>query len=130
MALMSQNTDSWATRHLGRRTILLDMDKLEFERLADACLDRIASFLDNFDPDEVDFSTADGVVKIEFPDGQTFVLNCQAGASQMWFAAGVRAWHYDWNGQAWVDDRDGHPLLANIGRVMGEKLGRQIALEE
>ena len=106
------------------------MDKENYEKLADACLERIAGFLDGFDPDEVDFSTADGVVKIEFPDGQTFVLNRQAGASQMWFAAGVRAWHYDWSGEAWVDDRDGHELYGNIARVLSEKLGREIAIEQ
>ena len=106
------------------------MDRQDFHLRADACLARVEQWLEDFDPDELDFTSADGVVKLEFATGQTFVLNRQAGASQMWFAAGVRAWHYDWNGQAWVDDRDGHPLLANIGRVMGEKLGRQIALEE
>jgi CyaY protein len=105
------------------------MDKQSYERLADACLDHVANFLDGFDPDEVDFSTADGVVKIEFPDGQTFVLNRQAGSSQMWFAAGVRAWHYDWDGERWVDDRDGHELYENLGQVLSEKLGRTVSLK-
>ena len=104
------------------------MDTQEYNRLADACLDRVADWLESFDPDEVDYSTADGVVKIEFPDRTTYVLNRQAGASQMWFAAGVRAWHYDWSGERWLDDRDGHELLENIGRAVSEKLGRPVAV--
>ena len=104
------------------------MDSQDYTRLADACLDRVADWLEPFDPDEVDFSTADGVVKIEFPDGTTYVLNRQAGANQMWFAAGVSAWHYDWNGSAWANDRDGHDLFENISRVVSEKLGRQVSL--
>ncbi|MEO0651455.1 MAG: iron donor protein CyaY [Planctomycetota bacterium] len=104
------------------------MDAIEYQQLADRCLERMADFLDGFDPDEVDFSTADGVVKIEFPDGQTFVLNRQAGSHQMWFAAGVRAWHYDWNGEQWVDDRDGHELYSNVARVLTDRLGRPIEL--
>lgn len=104
------------------------MEHEEYDRLADRCLTEVADFLDAFDPDEVDFSTADGVVKLEFPDGITYVLNRQAGSHQMWFAAGVRAWHYDWNGQHWVDDRDGHELYGNIGRVLTDKLGRPIEL--
>lgn len=104
------------------------MDAVTYTKLADACLERVETWLEDFDPDELDFATADGVVKLEFSDGTTFVLNRQGGNNQMWFAAGVRAWHYDWNGEAWVDDRDGHELYANIGRVVGEKLGREVAL--
>jgi CyaY protein len=104
------------------------MDRQLYLRLADQCLASVAEFLENFDPDEVDYSTADGVLKIEFRDGQTYVLNRQAGADQMWFAAGVRAWHYDWNGRAWVDDRDGHGLLENLGRALSEKLGRPVTI--
>lgn len=98
----------------------------QYTPLADACLDRVADWLEQFDPDEVDYSTADGVVKIEFPDRTTYVLNRQAGASQMWFAARAHAWHYDWDGARWVDDRDGHPLLENIARAVTEKLGRPV----
>jgi hypothetical protein len=47
----------------------------------------------------------------------------------MWFAAGARAWHYDWNEeqQTWIDDRDRHRLLDNIAVVASKKLGRLIA---
>ena len=104
------------------------MDRQEYERLADACLERVADWLEDFDPDEVDFSTSDGVVTLEFADGVRYVLNRQAGASQMWFAAGDRAWHYDWDGGAgsWRDDRDGHDLFANVSECVGRKLGRDV----
>ncbi|QDU83844.1 frataxin-like protein [Planctomycetes bacterium Pla163] len=104
------------------------MDSIQYDTLADHCLNRIEDWLQDFDPDELDYATADGVVKFEFPDGVTFVLNRQAGSHQMWYAAGVRAWHYDWNGETWVDDRDGHDLYANVARTVGEKLGRDVAI--
>jgi frataxin-like iron-binding protein CyaY len=44
----------------------------------------------------------------------------------MWFAAGARAWHYGWNGDAWVDDRDGHRLEARIVEVVTAKLGHAV----
>jgi CyaY protein len=105
------------------------MDRQQYLRLADACLERFATWLEDFDPDEVDFSTADGVLTIEFPDGVRYVLNRQAGASQMWFAAGDRAWHYDWNAERerWCDDRDGHELSERVGRSVSEKIGRAVA---
>jgi len=37
------------------------------------------------------------LLTIEFPDDARFVLNRQTGASQMWLAAGARAWHYRWD---------------------------------
>lgn len=104
------------------------MDAREYVRLADRCLERVAAWLEDFDPDELDYATPDGVVSLEFADGAKFILNRQAGASQMWFAAGARAWHYDWDAERerWVDDRDGHDLFENVARVVSEKLGREV----
>lgn len=102
------------------------MDESTYRLLADSCLESVADWLEGFDPDEVDFSTADGVVKLEFPGGDVYVLNRQAGSHQMWWAAGVRAWHYDWNGTHWVCDRDGHDLIENLTTRVSEKLGRPI----
>ena len=106
------------------------MERQEYLRLADDCLDRFADWLEDFDPDEVDFSTSDGVLTIEFPDGVRYVLNRQAAADQMWFAAGDRAWHYDWSAEAseWRDDRDGHELAGRVAECVGKKLGRDVAL--
>ena len=103
------------------------MDRSEFLKLADTCLEHITSWLEAFDPDEVDFTAADGVLKIEFPDGVTYVLNRQTAADQMWLAAGARAWHFDWSGAAWVDDRDGEELDARLAEVMSAKLGRAVS---
>jgi iron-sulfur cluster assembly protein CyaY len=105
------------------------MTSQEYLHRADDCLARVAEWLESFDPEEVDYSTTDGMVSIEFADRQRFVLNRQSGNHQMWFAAGVRAWHYDWSedGATWLDDRDGHELYARIGEVVGEKLGRRVA---
>ena len=102
------------------------MDRQEYLPLADACLEHFAAALEEFDPDEVDFSSADGVLTLEFADGTRYVLNRQAAASQMWFAAGARAWHYDWNGSTWVNDRDGHELGDCVSRSLSEKIGREV----
>jgi len=106
------------------------MDSQDYERLADTCLERVANWLEEFDPDELDYSTADGVITMEFADAARFVLNRQAGAHQMWYAAGARAWHYNWESErrVWVDDRDGHELEGNIARTISEKLGRTVSL--
>ncbi len=105
------------------------MDAQEFLRAADGCLAAVAAWLEALDPDEIDFSTADGLVTLEFPDGVKFILNRQAANQQMWLAAGARAWHYDWNETAngWIDDKDGHRLFGRIAEVVGGKLGHPVA---
>ena len=105
------------------------MDEKTYRMLADRCLERAATWLEDFDPDDVDFATPDGVVKLEFADGTTYVLNRQAGSHQMWYAAGARAWHYNWHpeDETWRDDRDGHELFENLARTVGAKLGREVA---
>jgi CyaY protein len=105
------------------------VDAKTFERLADRCLEAVADWLEDFDPDELDYSTTDGVVVLEFEDGVRFVLNRQAGSSQMWFAAGARAWHYDWDteNERWLDDRDSHELFSNVKRSVTDKLGREVS---
>ncbi len=104
------------------------MDRQEYLQLADACLEHYAAALEDFDPDEVDFSATDGVLTIEFADGTRYVLNRQAAASQMWFAAASRAWHYDWSGEEWINDRDGHGLAECVSRSVSEKIGRTVEL--
>ena len=94
------------------------LDDAAFRRLSDACLAEHARWAAGFDPDELDFLETDGVLTLEFADGTRFVLNRQAGNRQMWYAAGARAWHYDWDAArgAWLDDRDGHELAARAPR--------------
>ena len=51
------------------------MDDREFLKAADECLGKVAKWLEGFDPDEADYSAADGAVTIEFPDGGKFILS-------------------------------------------------------
>jgi CyaY protein len=106
------------------------MERAQFSKLSDECLARVAKFCEPFDPDELDFATTDGVVTLEFSDKTRYVLNRQAATNQMWFAAGARAWHYDYDAtkNTWLADRDGHDLFARIGEVVSEKLGRSVTL--
>ncbi|MEM9799616.1 MAG: iron donor protein CyaY [Planctomycetota bacterium] len=106
------------------------MDRSTFLRLADDAIRRVEDWLEDFDPDEVDFASADGVLKIQFANGKTFVFNRQTAADQMWYAAGVRAWHYELDEASgeWRCDKDGHELYARIAETVSEELGRPVAI--
>lgn len=106
------------------------MDRQEFLRRADECLERVADALEGVDPDELEPSLSDGVLTLEFADRKRFVLNRQTAASQMWFAAGARAWHCNWDAtrELWVDDKEGRELFALVGEAITAKLGRGLKI--
>jgi CyaY protein len=102
------------------------MSDQEYQGRAETYLARVARWVDRLNDDALDVASSDGLVALEFDDGSKYVLNRQSGNHQMWFAAGARAWHYDWDGSRWVDDRDGHPLDDKIVEVVAAKLGRTL----
>ena len=116
----------------GARPPASQMDRPTFLRLADDVIRRVEDWLEDFDPEEVDFTSADGVVKIQFPGNKTYVLNRQTATNQMWYAAGVRAWHYDLDADSgeWRCDKDGHELFQRIGETVSEFLGRTVSVGE
>lgn len=104
------------------------MDDNEFRERSDAALSKVAKWLEDFDADEVDYTTGDGVVTIEFSSGAKFILSRQSQMKQLWLAAGARAFHYNWNGarSSWLDDKDGHELFPRLAEVISDQLGRQV----
>ncbi|HIG87527.1 MAG TPA: iron donor protein CyaY [Planctomycetes bacterium] len=104
------------------------METNTFLQRSDACLEHLEDWLEGFDADELDYSSADGVIKLEFASGPQFVLNRQSAASQMWFAAATSAWHYTWDNErsAWLCDRDEHELFQRLAEMVSQRLGRTV----
>jgi CyaY protein len=107
------------------------MDEREFLTASDDCLRRVAKWLEDFDPDEVDYSTADGSVTIEFADGARFILSRQSATKQVWLAAGARGFHYNFDAASreWRDEKDGHNLFTRLAEAIGEQVGHPVEFE-
>jgi CyaY protein len=103
------------------------MDANDYARSAERCLEGITRWL--ADVEDLDLTTRDGLVQIEFEDGARYVVNRQSAAQQMWLAAGARAWHYDLDPATgeWLDDRDRHRLRDRLVELVSAKLGRTLA---
>jgi len=101
-------------------------------KATDECLARVARQLEDLDPDEADYSTADGSVTIEFPDGTKFILSRQSATRQIWLAAGAHGFHYSFDAESgrWLDDKDGHELFGRLGEEIGDKVGHQVSFGE
>ena len=47
----------------------------------------------------------------------------------IWLAASARAWHFDWDGTKWVDDKDKTTeLFAQVARIVKEQAGVDLPL--
>jgi CyaY protein len=100
------------------------MDEPTYQKLADATFKRIEDMLEGADADDVDFDRAGDVITIQFKNGKKCIVNTQRPTRQIWLAAGVRAWHFDFDGAKWIDDKDKTTeLLKTVASVVKEQSG-------
>jgi CyaY protein len=100
------------------------MDERQYLELADQTFKRIEDMLDDVDADDVDVERAGDVLTLAFKNGKKCIINTQRPTRQIWVAAGVRAWHFDWDGARWLDDKDKTTeLMTAIAAVVKEQAG-------
>lgn len=104
------------------------MNESEFAALSAAALNDIEHRLEAIDAD-IDFeSSADGILQISFADGSVMIINRHAAAQEIWLAARAGGFHFRYTAAAWVDTRDGKPLLARLEELISAQLGEKIVL--
>ena len=100
------------------------MDEQAYLKLADVTFKRIEDLLEDVDAEDVDFERAGDVLTLAFKNGKKCVVNTQRPTRQIWMAAGVRAWHFDWDGSNWIDAKEkSHELMATLKDVVREQSG-------
>ncbi len=103
-----------------------DQAERDFERAADATLRAIDKALGDESDFEVELTM--GILTLEFPDGDKYVINSHRAARQVWMAADRAAWHFDLKGDHWVAQKSGDELIAALETVVSRKLGRPFKL--
>jgi len=104
------------------------MEDKEFNALADAALARIEAALEACEAD-IDFElAAGGVLEIEFGDGSKIIVNRHAVAREVWVAAKAGGFHFRWDGQSWLDTRDGAELMAKLSTLASQQAGETLRL--
>jgi CyaY protein len=69
------------------------------------------------------------VLEIEFIDTDSkIIVNTQAPMQEIWMAARSGGFHYRFNGQQWLDTRDGSELYAALSKVASLQAGSTIIL--
>lgn len=106
------------------------LSESEFEILADETLEALVEALSDLEDDRIEADLESGVLTIRFDDGSKQVVNSHRAAGQIWMAAGTSAWHFGWDGRAWIASRSGDELWRTVSEKVSEKLGREIELSQ
>jgi CyaY protein len=105
------------------------MDETSFDQAARDELRHIEDAFASVDPDDVDVSVSDGVLRLDLRDGTKIVINSHRAARQIWMAAVASAWHFDPEAAgAWRASKTGDELRATLARLVREHVGVTIAL--
>jgi iron-sulfur cluster assembly protein CyaY len=104
------------------------MDEAAFDHAAREELRHIEDALGDVDPDQVEVSVSDGVLRLDLRDGTRIVINSHRAARQIWMAAIASAWHFDPAPDGtWVAPKTGDELRTTVTRLVRERIG--IALQ-
>jgi len=105
------------------------MDETSFDHAAREELSHIEDAFAAVDPDDVEVSTSDGVLRLSLRDGTKIVINSHRAARQIWMAAVASAWHFDPIADGgWTAGKSGERLRPTIERLIKERIGLDIRL--
>lgn len=105
------------------------MDEADFERVASDELHHLEDALANIDPDDVEITSSDGVLRLDLRDGTRIVINSHRAARQIWMAAIASAWHFDPAGEGvWRAAKTGEELRPTLSRLVRERIGLELSL--
>lgn len=105
------------------------MDEASFDQVARDELHALESAFADVDPDDVEITTSDGVLRLELRDGTRIVINSHRAARQIWMAAVASAWHFDPSGDGtWRASKTGEELRPTLARLLQERIGLAVGL--
>lgn len=103
------------------------MKESEFHRLADAQFQTIEQAVEASDVD-IDFDTSGGVLTLTFENKSKIIINKQAPLCQIWVATRANGYHFEFRDQQWIDNREGHELMALLSAACSSQSGEEVSL--
>ena len=106
------------------------MDEAEFDRVAHEEMHALEDAFADVDPDDVEVSVTDGVLRLDLRDGTRIVINSHRAARQIWMAAVSTAWHFDPidAGATWRTPKTGEDLRPTLSKLVRERVGVALPL--
>jgi CyaY protein len=105
------------------------MDEASFDKVARDELRAIEDAFAEIDPDDVDVSVSDGVLRLDLRDGTRIVINSHRAARQIWMAAVASAWHFDPIADGgWRTPKSGEDLRPTLTKLLHDRIGLSVTL--
>src|SRR4051794_25078658 len=104
------------------------MDADLYDKIADAELHHLENALSEIDPDELDVELSQGVLTLEFSDGEKVIVNSHRAAGEIWVAAFRTAWHFGPRQEdgKWTWRTSEAELRTTLRDVLSKKLGHAV----
>lgn len=103
------------------------MDEASFDHAARTELRHIEDAFTDIDPDLVEVSSSEGVLKLDLRDGTRVVINSHRAAGQIWMAAVASAWHFDPRTDGtWYAAKSGEELRATLMKLLRDRIGLEV----
>lgn len=103
------------------------MTEPEFRTFVKSVLSDLFDQIDEIDTDDLDPTLSDGVLKVEFEDGGTYVLSQQVPTRELWLSANLTAWHFKYADGAWNERDTGEPMQPLLSKLFSDKLGMTVS---
>ena len=105
------------------------VDDATFDKVSRDELASIEDALTDIDPDDVEVSVSDGIMKLLLRDGTRVVINTHRAARQIWMAAISTAWHFDRDPDGkWRAKRTGEELRQTLVTLVQQRLSLALPL--
>lgn len=105
------------------------MDEVSFDRSAREELRALEDAFTDIDPDDIEVTTSDGVLRLDLRDGTKIVINSHRAARQIWMAAVASAWHFDpQTDGTWIAPKSGDELRATLARLVKDRIGLELTV--
>ena len=105
------------------------MDDTAFDALAHDEMAYLEDKLGELDPDDVELTVSQGVLRLDLRDGTKIVVNSHRAARQIWMAAIATAWHFDpLDDGRWLATKTNEELRPTLARIIRERVGVAVQL--
>jgi CyaY protein len=103
----------------------------EYEAVARPELAALVRALDELELPGFEAELASDILTLEFEDGARYVVNSHRAARQIWMAAELKAWHFDWVAERgrWIASKSGEELWSILESSLARRLKRAVKLE-
>lgn len=97
----------------------------EYHTLTDAFFQYVEDTLDEGYPD-IDCERSGGVLTLSFENKTKVIINKQEPLHQIWVATRENGFHFELQGDTWIDNRFGHELKALLSQSCTAQAGEEV----